>query len=359
MELDSSALFTCLKFPASHYVSGSDAGDMSNSETGYELTPCEQENWQRLDSQLSCASKELLTEFGIPGVLPVCPWVMGYLRIHRQHGAFLACLKKSRLWFKLHLAFLSYLIAASTTLSRLESQEFPLPLPGCEMNDWQRVLLSSGHSVGIDQCWLDSLLQTSVVYYNVERTGIFLNLEAEGKAPFNLCQPDPTWFCQYNVPVWYPWTGKHCENEQWAHLAPLSHQFQAVMTFLNKSPISPLIALEPNDLTEEPLPILPVISDRAGSTTWMDEFFRLREERNRRIEANKTSLERQKRLQRASQKPTKKSRMYLWAKNDHGEYERTLVSKKDQASYFDEDSLYSDEQMRYNLPSLPFRMACL
>jgi hypothetical protein len=161
-ELDSSTLFSCLKFPASHHVSEfSDAGDVREDKTGYKLTPCEQENWQRLDYQLSCASKELLMEFGIPGVLPVRPWVMGYLRLHKRHGAFLTCLKKSRLWFKLHLALLSYLIAASTTLTQLESQECPLPLPGCEMNDWQRVLLSSGHSVGIDQCWLDSLLQTS------------------------------------------------------------------------------------------------------------------------------------------------------------------------------------------------------
>jgi hypothetical protein len=40
--------------------------------------------------------------------------------------------------------------------------------------------------------------------------------------------------------------------------------------------------------------------------------------------------------------------MFLWAQNDHGKYERTLVSEKDKASYFDEDSLYSDAQMRYD-----------
>lgn len=345
-EFDSSLLFSCLKYPASHYVSeSSEDGNILESKTGYSLAPTERENWQRLDYQLCNASKELLGEFGISCFAPLQPLVMGYLRLHKRHGAFLRCLQKSRQWFKLHLGLLSYLIAASTTLTQLEPQEYPLPLPGCETNDWQGVLLSSGQSVGLDQCWLDLLLQSTVTHYDVERTGVFLDLEVQAKTPHHLRQPDPTWFCQYNIPVWYPWTAKHNKNEQWADLAPPTHQIQVATTFLSKSPISPLINLEPTDSIEDPLP---VVSERSGSTTQMDEFFRLREERNKRIEAKENDSDRHLRLNLERQRPTKKTRMFLWTKNNHGEYERTLVSRKDQASYFDDDSLYSDEQMRYD-----------
>jgi hypothetical protein len=63
IEFDSSTLFSCLKFPAGHYVSeASDEGVVLENKTGYKLAPCEQENWYRLDSQLSYASQELLME---------------------------------------------------------------------------------------------------------------------------------------------------------------------------------------------------------------------------------------------------------------------------------------------------------
>src|SRR5260370_10474418 len=216
---------------------------------GYMLAPHEQQTWQRLDNQIYYACRELEMEFGILCFTPAQPWVMGYLCTHNSRRAFHACLDKSRNWFKLFLSQLSFLIAASSTLSKLEQQKFPIPGPereNVEGVDWKDILLSNSLGVGIDQWWIDFLLEMTVVCYTAERVGVFLDLEKPGKSPYHSYQPDPAWFCAYNVPVWYPWMTNQIQNQKLAHLAPLPYQIQEATTFLSKSPSSsPILASNP------------------------------------------------------------------------------------------------------------------
>ncbi len=81
------------------------------------------------------------------------------------------------------------------------------------------------------------------------------------------------------------------------------------------------------------------------STKKMDEFFRLREERNKRIEAKENDKDCQRRLNRERQKPTTSAPMFLWTENVHGEYEAASVPKHEQDNYF---NIYSDEEMQYD-----------
>ena len=219
---------------------------------------------------------------------------MGYLRPHKQHGAFTLCLNKSRQWFKVLLALLSYFIAGSQTLAKLKHEEFPvrIPLPGLEAKSfhWMDVLLSGGQEFGVDQWWMDFLSQTTVTSYTgkVEHVGVFLHLESQPSA-YYVYEPHPTFFCTHNVPVWYPWTAKQMKANSLRDLAPLPHQIQTATTFLCKSPsffANPDIRNIIEDPDQSPIPKSPaLVPDITISTKKMDEFFQLRNERNKRLEA--------------------------------------------------------------------------
>ena len=227
----------------------------------------------------------------------------------------------------------------------------PVPLPGHERKNlhWKDVLLSGGAGVGIDQWWIDFLVETTVTSHTigeVERVGVFLHLTRS--SPHFAHEPDPTFFCAYGVPVWYPWTTTQSKNEMLAHLTPLPHQLQTATTFLAKYPPSSLPEIldtqhdsENLAISEPSVTVVPSIS-----TIKMDEFFKLRKDRNNRIEEKESAKDRQRRLDRQRNKPVKSASVILWTPNDDGEYVANPVPKREREHCFED---YNEEtQMRYD-----------
>jgi hypothetical protein len=365
-EFNGAALFRCLKAPLTQYIEPDpdfpEELDDENAHAhdplkfkmkeGYMLASCERDNWHRLNRQLYYACTELARVFRIPCFFPFHPWVMGYLRPHKRYGAFTLCLDKSWEWFRVLLALLSYLIAGSQTREQMKQEEFPvrIPLPGLEGKSfhWKDVLLSGGQGFGVDQWWMDFLLETTVLFYKgeVDRVGVFLHLESQPR-PFHAWEPDPTFLCAHGVPVWYPWTTKQSKQNWLAKLAPLPHQIQTATTFLCKSPSRFVAQPDAQDCVEGLGQSLGAVPDYEPvvSRKKMDEFFQLRNERNKRLEATESDRDRQRRLNRERQKPTTSAPMFLWIPNDHGEYESKPVPRCEKETYFE---IYEERQMWYD-----------
>jgi len=339
-------LFDHLKFSTLQAIPNPNTGEVE----GYILAPWERDNWLRLDVQLRKACIALERHYRMQPVHPVSPWSMGYLRPHMSYGIVMTSLRKSREWFPIWMAMLSYLLAGSQTRER-QLMEYP----SLARIHWKELLLVECASEGIDHRWVDLLSQSAVAYFSadVPRAGVFLHLPtSDGN------QPDPLWFCEFGVPLWYPWNKQ--VDQYHKHLAPLPYQLQEAATFLTKSPstsvLPPRMAIPnpnvapspPPDVAvpfpSPPLP-LPVPPRPLPCTKEMDEFFKLREERNARKLATETEQDRQRRLSRESNPPLVSARMFLWVENSRGEYEREEIPRKRREDHFE---LYGNDQIKYD-----------
>ena len=146
------ALFSRLKFSKTQLLV---------PNIGYVMSPWEREEWLRLDNQLYKACGILERHYGLAALAPVNPWSMGYLRPHDRYGTLMVSLKKSRDWFPVWMAVLSFLIAGSETVERHFSQ-FPIErqlsqFPSRSQLHWKELLVLKGAPYGIDQRWVDLL----------------------------------------------------------------------------------------------------------------------------------------------------------------------------------------------------------
>ncbi len=333
------ALFSRLKFSKTQLVV---------TDIGYVMSPWEREEWLRLDNQLCKACEILQLHYGLAAVTPVHPWSMGYLRPHDRYGTLMVSLRKSREWFPVWMAVLSFLIAGSQTVERQLSE-----FSSRSRLHWKELLVAEGVIYGIDQRWIDLLSQSTVASFSdsIARAGVFFQLP-----PAEDYQPDPFWYCEFGIPVWYPWGHQQINDPKYKHLAPLPHQLQEVATFITKSPSKsaphkgngpgecsgaedqcavPLSVSSSSNIKSHPIP----------STEQMDEFFKIRDERNTRKRATETEQMRQVRLSRERQPPINSAPMYLWMENSRGEYEREAVPRKRREDMFD---LYGENQIRYD-----------
>ena len=109
-------------------------------------------------------------------------------------------------------------------------------------------------------------------------------------------------------------------------------QLQDATTFITKSPSRPLTPLQVSVSESDIVPASePQCPRQTHSTAKMDEFFRLRSERNARILATGSPEKCQLRLSREKQPPTTSARVFEWIKNWEGEYICEEVSRKDRS----------------------------
>jgi hypothetical protein len=349
----SSALFRGLRYSKTQFV--------YQEGTGYMQPPSQKDDWLLLDNQLKHACLNLITHYNLVGFAPINPWCLGYLRPHKKRGTLFFCLEKSRQWFSVWMALLSYLIAASQSVEARYSE-----YPTMARLHWQNLLADKGESVNIDCGWIDMLLDSTVASFSpaVSRAGTFVRLGRE-----NSFDPQIDWFVEFGVPVWYEWTNEHVSR--FGRFAPLEYQLQEVLTIVHSSPSPPSppppssptcttretdfgfdrVSSSGTPLTSHGLSSTPA-SPRADpyamppiSMVQMDTFFRLRDARIARLLERETPQQRSARLSREAQPPTKNARVFEWRNNGSGEYVSEEVCKKDRQSTLD---FYSGDQSRYN-----------
>lgn len=300
------------------------------------LPKLQAEEWLRLDGQMHDIFYELRRAYHFHAMPPSPTWTFGYLRPHRTRGILSICLEKSRKWFVVWLALLSFCIAAA------EGREMERGEHDFARQNWINKLVDKCAHVQIDHAWIDLLLDSSVPSFssNISRTGTFLNLAPGTSEGENMLQPDVKWFIQYSVPVWYRWDKHLASSTKTRDLAPLEFQLQEADTFMRKSP-SPPALIEPINAVGSP-----ESHKRKFSTVAMDNFFKLRDERNARTEQNETPQQRALRLQREKNPPTTKTRVFEWTENSEGEFVcEELIGKalRKQALEY-----YHGNQLRYD-----------
>jgi hypothetical protein len=255
-----------------------------HEDVGYALPHYQADEWLHLDRQLGRAYDELKLHYSnsdIPSLAPSNPWAFGYLRTHPKHGTLSLCLKKSKQWFGVWFSLLSYIIAWS------ETRELQLTKDTClAKQKWKDVLVAKCADININAGWIDLLLDTDVASFStfVWRTGTFVYITpGDAYERENRFQPPIKWLIDYGVPVWYRWDKEAGSLPQNQYLAPLEFQLQEADSFMRKSP-----SLLPAPIDASPA--APAVNkDPPISTTQMDAFFKLREERAARLIANETS----------------------------------------------------------------------
>jgi hypothetical protein len=344
----SSPLLNPLRYSRSQFV--------FDEKTGYTLSPLHRDRWLRLDNQLNRAYRALMEQYPMALVEPVAPQVFGYLRCHRSHSILSICLEKSRGWFRVWMALLSFCIAGAQTIYA-DRNLFLAQLP------WRELLVENCKELNMDRIWVDMVLDTSIALFSpdVSRAGTFVHLLPEDQNT----QPSVEWFVEHGVPVWYEWNLEAIVQSPHAYerFAPLEYQLQDAMFFRTKalSPIdtdmnytsswdhSSLGASPPTSYRRTPTPDPPQaqVTQQTPpySIAYMTEFFRLRDERIARIMMHETPVQRSTRLSRAAQPPTKNARVFEWTESASGEFTYEEIPKKQRSDLLDN---FGDDQLRYD-----------
>jgi hypothetical protein len=206
---------------------------------------------------------------------PSNPYVFGYLCAHKSQDLLSLSLQKSKAWFGVWLAILSFNIAVAECTRASLNDSSPLIEP-----PWQDLILEYGEDLHMDRVWLDMLLDTHVANFSpdVSRAGTFIMLDAV--EVYNVA-PSVDWFVEYRVPVWYEWSAVHASQVHYQRFAPLEYQLQEATTFRTKSPsLAPSTPTPTNHSftfgsfseNESPLTSRPNFGARDTSTTPMQTF---------------------------------------------------------------------------------------
>ena len=327
-----SALFRTLQY--------SNVQPASEPYTGFIMARWQMDEWLRLDQQLRHGYNLLRRYYEIPMISTHEPVYLGYNKPHKHYGTTLKCIEKSRKWFVVYLALWSCAIAGA------ETRETQLEDTRWSRENWKRQLVTNCKDIGIDQGWIDLLLDSPVASFSdsIERTGTFLKVK-DG----SITQPDPTWFYMYGVPVWYPWDRDLASNLAYGYLAPLPEQLQEATTLLLKSPSPPTTPLSSSVLLppfdSQTPPATHPRTRQPPSTAKMEEFFRLRAERNARTLARETPGQRIVRLSREKNPPTVSARVFEWIVCQDDEYICEEVSRKDRGDVL---GSYTNDETRYD-----------
>ena len=222
------------------------------------------------------------------------------------------------------MGLMSYHIALSPSPHLLT----PHAIPG-----WVDELISQD----FPQSWVSGVFSSTVATFspNVPRVGIFVDpLDPPDK--YGSAPPSIDWYCQFHVPVWYPWTSKHADEARRtdciARLAPPPHVLQSGTTFLTRHPapefsstaVLPIFQRQPTPATATS-----AAAAKQKAADWK-QFFILRELRQKEILETETDEQRQIRLNRERQPPTTNTTVYKWvqSEDDPSQRIRERVSKR-------------------------------
>lgn len=272
------------------------------------LETCDQ--WQAFQDRLILAVRAFKEyQFQWAFLLPTPPSMLGFPKSFSSQRAACFQVHRSRDWFTIWIALLSYLL---------------VDLPGPSVKAWFTIIV--GHKV--EQAWLSGL-QSFILgaFAKISRVGTFLD-------PFvrEIDQPTVAWFCKLNIPVWYRWGSAEARSVQYnadlQHLQPPPEVLQQAITFLVKSPSSRNLVSDVEEVTNAapqltaPEPsgspllysqqILQHAHDKHLEMKPWASFFASRKAENGAYLRNETSAQKAHCIAREKQHPTSGAEVFLW-----------------------------------------------
>jgi hypothetical protein len=175
----------------------------------YSMPEIPMKHWRRLEDDLTNAVYMIRSRYHLTLMYPLGPSIFGYTKKHSRPGGLHMAMRKTRDWFVVWMALLSYVIAQG------ESLALQHPNSNSEGKEWYHILLEH-----FDPQWLEALQSSVVCSFSkhTERAGVFLEVTNTNVQ----MQPDVEWFCSCRVPVWYPWDAKLEKNPKFSYLGPLT-----------------------------------------------------------------------------------------------------------------------------------------
>ena len=179
--------------------------------------------WLNLETSLIQISFLLRQKFFVGAVLnPIPPSLLGFRERFRTRHYALSHFITSRDWFVIWMGFLSF------TIAQIEFTALKHDIP-----NWYLYLVEKD----ISQVWLNGIHQSGICNFSQSslRVGVFIDWLEKFDS-----RPHLEWFCQMNIPVWYPWTmelGKLVASyPALANLQPPPEQLQSATTFITQQP---------------------------------------------------------------------------------------------------------------------------
>lgn len=282
------------------------------------------DKWLRVESDLSDAVYLIRRQYQLPFVYPINTSSFGYSRGHKRSGGLHMALRKGRDWFVVWMALLSYVIAGAENIHASIENSVVL-----SKRSWFEILQEH-----FDFPWLEALHSSTVCSFSpyTLRAGVFLELEV-----FNSYQPQPEFYCQFHVPVWYPWSSNIAQRYE--RLAPLPHQLQEGTTFLTKSP-----QMSTSSTPTHSLPPLAGSSTQTNHNAWV-EFITERKQMYEERVKKETPKQQQLRLARLRKPPLATAKVFEWQEDVNGVLYRQVVPKRlreDVLYFYPECQIYYD-----------------
>ena len=249
--------------------------------------------WLDIEQDILNAIHIIRMHYNIPFIFPPDVWTMGYLKTHRTEAGLQRCMEKSKAWFKIWMGLFSFVIAQANAIRNAFKDK-----PSLAKKDWRDLLIENGAQIE----WLEGIEASTICSFgqSTMRAGCFLTFPPKFQT-----QPTPEWFCEYKIPIWYIWDKIMSSNPKYAFLAPPSDQFQSL----------------PSDIYRSPLPA------PLHKSTWK-EFFERREKHTRERIASETDHQKQQRLARMKDPPTKTAKIFEWVRDEFGYLYRIGTSVK-------------------------------
>lgn len=249
-----------------------------------QMDPRDTLEWADLEQRLKCAVQQFQSGYAIPTchTVPVVATSLACQGIYQHPRHFAAAEKRSRNWFSLWMAVISFCIAVAQVI---DGEENSVMCPA-----WFRCLIRH-----VDQRTASGLRQQLSQFTGAyTRAGVFLNLLEETR----IQRPTVEFYVRFGVPVWYHWGHREealalANPAGFGRFVPPAHLLQSARLFLIKEPT-----------------VITTINERP----W-EVFF---EERKRRGE-------------NAGPAPRKKPtlKVFLWEKNSEGKWTRMLVRSEE------------------------------
>lgn len=306
---------------------------------GYSLDPKTILDWNHLEYDLRHVIKALFERAHIRDIPQIFHTALVCAGTYGDVASFHQAVSRSKEWFRYWIGMLSYAIAASITLDEINQyghldyhsnflDNTPTStyiVPGWYSylagSSWHEMYLWSVHSAAGN---FDP---------SIARAGIFLNVLNPVPDQFSI-----DWFCQFNIPVWYPWgaaeSAAALSDPNLSRFSPLPHQLQLLAS-----------SSVPRSVTLNPCELLPykTLEDIRHYPSWQS-FFSEREQRNKKLLKQMSPDALRSYNSRMLQPPSKSCRVYVWVKSESS-YCRIGVAK---VSFEDVWEDYARHQRSYD-----------
>ena len=358
--------FNCVPFDRLRFI----PIQVTDTDDMFALDAATAQSWLHLQHFLAHVASSLNSRYKVTVIKPHYPSAYNFTEPFQSNLSGRRRLGEAQEWFVVWMAIVSYLMAIGDTKERqTKFKEFG-NIPG-----WYEILTNDGY----DQIWLNGLHSLWLYHFDtqVPHADTIINiLDRDTK------QPTVSWFCNYNILVWYQWTQMEVkaakDDKEIEALAPLPHQIQEVLTLLHRQPtleeeklLSPFLTQLQNLATPTeddswrsstntvssslhggkavsiPANLNPSIKDplRFSIPEKLSVFFASQEAKHALLLSTETDAHQLARLQRQTNPPVVSAKVFVWEEDDHGEWIRNAVPKR---ARLDTLNMFTDSQKRYD-----------